>query len=883
MKRPLLVSAAGFVLGEVLILQEKLAWLILCVGIFATVLGILGSFRADWRVLHTGKKSRAVSMRISLLFFALLWISGAAGAERTFLVKKKMEREERLAGEFQGAKVIAEGRICRAEEKGEKWNLVLEDVSVRAGRKSGEFGKVAVSVPVSGGPPGALATAFSEAGAEKSGAQAFGTQVPLAEELRVEQSMAVGKRAVIRGILRPTEGARNPGEFDFKRYYRSKSIACRLTGEKLLEVSGEASPYFEGLAGLRLKCRDILRAVCEQEDAMIYEAVLLGDTASMDVEIRSLYQKNGIAHLLAISGQHLAILGGGIYVLLRFLGLGFGGAGLLGAFLVASYGWMTGGSGSALRAVFMICCLWLAGKEGRTYDSLSALGASAIFLLMKNPYLLTQSGFQLSFGAVAAIAGPGRWMSEAFGLEKGWEKTLAVSLAVQFVTAPIVLWHYFQYPVYGMFLNLLILPLVPILMYSGILVIFLGSFWQAGGVFAAGAGHYILQYYRWLCERTEKLPGYSLVTGRPEWGMIVGYALSMVVGAWALWWRAACCQAVLHREHREGSAAVSRQEGSAAVSRQAASVSTSSSRGWQSWKFLAFSAALFAASFWIFLSGRCISPDSSDELTVICLDVGQGDGIFLHQGNTNILIDGGSSSKTSLCTMTLEPFLKSRGVTYLDYAVVSHGDSDHISGLKELLETSEDVKIGTLVLPVAGKGQEIYQELEQKAEKRETAVWYMEGGERIQTDGLSLTCIYAGERENGSLPGTEERNSHSLVLCADYRSFHMLFTGDMGRKEEESLLKLAGKERWRMHHLGHVKILKTAHHGSAGSSSPEFLQAMPIKLSVISYGKENSYGHPAAEVLERFETLKIPVLKTGEGGAVLLRTDGERVTFGYIF
>ena len=172
-----------------------------------------------------------------------------------------------------------------------------------------------------------------------------------------------------------------------------------------------------------------------------------------------------------------------------------------------SYGLLTGGSGSAMRAVIMILCLWLAMGAGRTYDTLSALGLAAVVLLLREPYLIFQSGFQLSFGAVWAIAGPGKWLEEQLELTAGWQKGAAVSLCVQIVLTPVMLWHYFQYPLYGMALNVLILPFVPLLMYSGLLAIGTGSVNVFLGKAAAGAGHYILVYYDWLCRSAGSRPG----------------------------------------------------------------------------------------------------------------------------------------------------------------------------------------------------------------------------------------------------------------------------------------------------------------------------------------------------------------------------------------
>ena len=137
----------------------------------------------------------------------------------------------------------------------------------------------------------------------------------------------------------------------------------------------------------------------------------------------------------------------------------------------------------------------------------------------------------------------------------------------------------------------------------------------------------------------------------------------------------------------------------------------------------------------------------------------------------------------------LEPYLKSRGISWIDYAVVSHGDSDHINGLVYLLEESKDIRIGTLVLPVMGKGEEVYENLAVLARREGADVVYMKTADWVEAGELTLTCLYAGEDFGG-----KDRNSHSLVLCGDYKGFHMLFTGDMGEGQESSLVRLAEQE-----------------------------------------------------------------------------------------
>ena len=179
--------------------------------------------------------------------------------------------------------------------------------------------------------------------------------------------------------------------------------------------------------------------------------------------------------------------------------------------------------------------------------------------------------------------------------------------------------------------------------------------------------------------------------------------------------------------------------------------------------------------------------------------------------------------------------------------------------------------IDLLILPAGGKGGEIYGQLEQLQTEAGGKTYYMHQGDKIKAGEMEFTCIFEKETE-------EERNAHSLVLCSHYKDLHILFTGDMGISEETELLDLAEENgSIQQEHLERVQILKTAHHGSKGSSSPAFLEAMPLKAAFISYGKDNSYGHPSGQVTEEMKKQNISLYETGGKGAWTLESKARNV------
>ncbi len=843
MKRPLVVITAGFVLGEVLTLclqeavYKRFFWLV----------GVL-----FWAVLLVRcflqvNQSRSVIYRTVLLFFVLFFGGMTAGSFIGAQCRRGMEEEEKMIFQAELGQVVQiTGKVVDVREKNEKLEIIVNRVKVQKKTQKVRENQNRDD------PVEALWLPL------QFPVQLYGTPGDLEGW---EEKLLPGKQVKIACFLSLTEPAKNPGEFDPKLYYRSKGVLCTGSIKALKESSGADRPFMRLVLWFRRYCSRILDQYCEKEDSGIYKAVLLGDTSFMENETMDLYRSSGIAHLLAVSGQHLSLIGGGLYLLLRKTIGGFRAAGILGGSFVISYGIFTGSSGSALRAVFMICCLWLAAERGRTYDSLSALSFAAVSLLWKNPYLIFHSGFQLSFAAVFAISGPGQWMIREYNIGKNWEKTAVISLWVQIVLLPVMAWHYYQYPLYGMFLNFLVLPLVPFLMISGILILLTGGFWPFVAEIAVKVGHVILLYYKWICGCSLKLPGAQLILGRPGMGQILGYIVLWGITVAVLRWfvnRQVVSKIQSPKQNRAEKRRLNRTQGRC----------KGQIRNFA--KKLAgpvLPAAVLLVS--LICSFLILSPRPVKGCELFCLDVGQGDGFLLRSGKTNILIDGGSSDQKKLGSRTLEPCLRSKGITRLDIAIVSHGDNDHISGLLYLLQ--QKMPINLLILPAGGRGGDIYEKLEQLQTENGGITYYMHQGEKIKAGEMEFTCIFEKETE-------EERNAHSLVLCTHYKDLHMLFTGDMGIAEETELLKLAEtKGSIQQEHLRHVQILKTAHHGSKGSSTPAFLEAMPLQAAFISYGKDNSYGHPAPQVTEEMKKRNISLYETGGNGAWTLENKSGNV------
>lgn len=261
---------------------------------------------------------------------------------------------------------------------------------------------------------------------------------------------------------------------------------------------------------------------------------------------------------------------------------------------------------------------------------------------------------------------------------------------------------------------------------------------------------------------------------------------------------------------------------------------------------------------------------------LVFLDVGQGDGICLRAENGEIwLYDCGSSSKKQVGENILIPFLKHEGIRRIQGVILSHGDKDHISGLLELFERSreEGIRIDRVILPDLGEiaEEESFSEIYKFEKEGLFEVIRVSTGDRFGGSGLSFFVL------NPEVKSVESDNASSLCLLAKFANREggasILLTGDVEGAGEKVLIAELEKLGVRS-----IDVLKCAHHGSKNATSQAFLNAVDARIAVISCGKNNSYGHPHEELLERLEADGSAILRTDQSGAVTVHIREGKVS-----
>lgn len=634
-----------------------------------------------------------------------------------------------------------------------------------------------------------------------------------------KKNIRIGNVVKAHGELSFMERARNPGNFDEKAYYQRQDIHAKVWAEKATVIKKSVNKIWDKLSRIQQKWKVLIYDAIGQENGAVLAAMMLGDKADMEKELKNLYQVNGIGHILAISGLHLSFIGVGMYKLLRRITGSYAVGGAAGILFLLCYIIMIGLTVSALRAMVMFLFRVGADMAGRHYDAATALSFAAVVVMMWRPLYLYDGGFWLSFGAVAGVL----LIVPIF--EQGLLSGLWASVGIQAAILPILLYFFYEFPLYSPLLNLFVIPLMSVLLFLGIAGSALLMLLPGMGSLLLGGCQWIIEFYSWSCNVAVKLPYARIITGQPQiWQIIIYYAMLFLLVVW-------------RRKRRKSS-----NKGKNTTVRN-----------------LAVSGALLLTGFLLFILPGPLFAEKSNLITM--LDVGQGDGIFMKSASgITYFFDGGSSDIKQVWTYRIEPFLKYYGIDCLDYVFLSHGDVDHTNGIEEYLSNhNPGIRIRNLILPSQNVWDKNLRKIAADAQASGVHSFVMESGQTITDGNTAISCLGPGPAYSGEIG-----NASSLVLAIRINTFDMLMTGDVEGEGEKMLTEVLQEENrsW--------EVLKTAHHGSKNSTSQQFLDSMHPMYALISAGRYNRYGHPHEETLERLGALGCKIYNTQENGAVTI-------------
>ncbi len=705
---------------------------------------------------------------------------------------------------------------------------------------------------------------------------------------------SIGSRVRISGSFSLYTEATNIGQFDARKYYAARKIYGQVKKAALVcteppNIIGRGKEF---LWQLRRHLTETFLEVYGEENGALLAAMLLGERTFLSEETQSLYKAAGALHVIAISGLHISLLGLGLHRLLCRIFDAQAAAAVISVLCMAVYVFLVGSPPSAVRAFIMFAMGLLAKHWKRTLDTPTALSLSAAVILLGNPFYIGQSSFLLSFLAILAISvfqpalkeclaliNPYHfpisrlldarkvWVLRPLGLRQARRlrllnscqtrvlqhlglrqvprlshkllkkagNGLQSSFSVWLVTLPVQLFFFSEVSLFGIFFNLLIIPLMGVILLWGIAGLFLKEIFH---LFASLPGSVLTDLERTVTNVCRYIEGIFLAIikaggsladrlsfmmwtpGKPVYGkMLLAFCLLLLF----------CLLGNLSENGR-----------------------TFPKKFWRYRLGLLLGVILLLARY------------PAHNLQVTFWDVGQGDGICMELPDGRVyLMDGGSSDVSKVGNYRLVPFLKAKGIRKIDAIFLSHGDADHINGIAELLKEKQ-IAITCLCLP-AGTEQEEFAEITDLAQARSISVRTIQVGDSWENNGARFWCLNPTDAmENG--------NAASMVLYMEYQDFSMLLTGDLEGEGEKNVAVLL-----RANAITDVSILKVAHHGSKNSTKEEFLQQCSPTVAVISCGERNTYGHPHKETLERLNDAETTVYRTDCSGAIQITVTGNRM------
>ena len=666
-------------------------------------------------------------------------------------------------------------------------------------------------------------------------------------------NVKIGNIIKVMGKLRQFEEAANKGNFDSRKYYLSLGFYGKIEAGTIEVINSDYSGIRQGLYELRMEIIERLEKLCSDNKGIfsiinnkngIIGAIILGDKTDLDSDIKELYSVSGIAHILAISGLHISFIGMAIYRLLRrrfrFL---FSAA--VSIPVVLSFGIMSGFGISTIRAIIMFILKIIGEVLGRKYDAITAISLAGLVLLVQNPFVVCNSGFQMSFGAIIAIVLILPIVEEILNTDNKIIKVLSANFTISLVMNPILAWNYYELPTFSFLLNIVVVPLMGVVIVSSIVGIFCSCIMFGFGKAVIFPGCGILELYTFLCNIINKSSVASIVVGQPKVTIIIVYYAILLVVLFGL----KNIRTKYTRTEKERN--IIKKETGLVLEKKAK----------KERRIKGQNVKLRLACIVGFLLLNCLIyyiPNPGFYITFI--NVGQGDGILIHGDNgTKVMVDGGSTSEKQVAKNCIVPYLKAEDIGTIDYSIITHTDKDHISGILEILENnnSNRIRIKNLVMPDINMKDDTYNELIEKAKLKKINVLYIKKGDTLSLGKTKIKCIYPETTTTAS-----DKNDYCTVLSVKNKTSKILLTGDISKEIEEKI-KDDIEENY--------TVLKVAHHGSNYSSSEKFLKKVNPKYSIISVGKNNSYGHPGNETMERLRKQGGVIYRTDEKGGITIR------------
>ncbi|MFJ5964801.1 DNA internalization-related competence protein ComEC/Rec2 [Bacillus sp. NPDC093026] len=647
-------------------------------------------------------------------------------------------------------------------------------------------------------------------------------------EKEVLNSVEPGMHCQMTGDIRLPKRSTIPNGFAYDQFLKTKGIAAIFLPQSIKNCLKEDNHSYI-LSAIRQKGLRFLEEHIPNNSVGIVQALIFGERELIDPDTLRDYQTLGIIHLLAISGLHVQTLLACLFWCMLRIGMTRETARILLLFFLPIYACLTGAAPSVLRACLMagLYLIITSLPKEMKQPSVFVLSVTFLLLLAIHPTYLFDIGFQLSYIVTCFILLSVRILSKA---KSTIMQLFLVSFIAQLASLPVLLYHFQQFSLLSIPLNMIFVPFYTVIVMPASLFFFVISF------IYLPLGQGLFQLLDWVIQLSHQLSAhmavydaFNLILMKSTWWHILFEVVAIVF-----------LLVVLECKNSLKS------------------------------YVLPILCLIFVICVHYF------SPNWNNKAEVTMLDVGQGDSLFIQlpYRKGHILVDTGGRLSfeqepwkqrrkvSTIGDQTLIPFLTAKGIAKLDLLFLTHADQDHMGEAVRLIKRN---KVKRVAVPKGFVRSPEDGQVLKEAATRGIRIDELERGDKLNIGGLAFDVLHPKSGRSTS------KNNDSLVLAFTIGGKRFILTGDLEKEGERDIIEAYPHLR--------ADVLKVGHHGSRGSTSDEWLRHIMPSYALISAGEGNRYQHPHREVMKKLTENQIRIFRTDVDGSVTYEFIQQKGTF----
>ena len=655
-----------------------------------------------------------------------------------------------------------------------------------------------------------------------------------------------GQKLLIAGTFKEADGKRNNSGFDYKEYLKinkmhgiitAKQESIKVLKEKNLNI------ILININKCSNKIKENANKLFDKNEANLLSGILIGDKEGIEKEVQENFRDSNLSHMLAVSGAHVSYVILGITYALKKVKVNKLWSNMITIVTLCCFIFLTGASPSVIRACIMAIYIIIGHMMHRKTKLISSVSLSLLIILILNPYKLFDIGLQLSYGGTIGIilfSGVLAKKAKLNNLLEGFvnklkyrvKQLIVVCVSANLIIFPIIAAHYSTMSLTFVISNICAGPILGVIIILGFITIFVSFISIDIAKPFALILNIFIQILMYITKICSSLPFSKIYIKTPSLSQIIIYYMILIF----IYYICKIRKKKRRLIHRKLLRTVQNKKVQ---------------------KLFIIVIILIFTSMQIL---KCLPSD----LTIYFIDVGQGDSTLIVTPNhKTILIDGGGTefeSDFDIGKQTLLPEILGQGITKIDYLLISHFDSDHVGGLLTVLES---LKVKNAIISRQIKESENYKKFLKIVKDKKINVMIVKKDDEI--------CIEKNLKIDVLWPQREQitdnvLNNNSIVAKVIYNNFSILFTGDIEKVAEENIIR-----EYKDTNSLTSNIIKIAHHGSKTSSTEGFLNLVNPKIALIGVGRDNKFGHPNEETIQRLKNMKVKIYRTDEMGEITIK------------